>query len=252
MPTDPTGPETLDYSVIIPAYNEAAELPQTLQAVHAAMAAQTASGELIVVDNHSSDETAAVALEYGADRVVFEPINQIARARNAGAAASRGTYFVFIDADTRICPDLLSESLQLLESGRYVGGGSVIHFEGAISAVGRFGIGLWERISKLTKVAAGSYLFCRADAFHGAGGFDEKLYASEEVRMSRLLKKWGKSRGLGFEIIQSSPARTSARKLSWYSGPQILAWVFFMMLFPVAVRWRRLCGFWYQRPEVHS
>ena len=252
MLTDPTENADLDYYVIIPAYNEAAELPQTLHSVNAAMAALPERGELIVVDNHSSDETTAVALKHGADRVVFEPINQIARARNAGAAAARGKHYIFIDADTRIAPELLSESLMLLESGHYVGGGSVIHFEGDISAVGRFGIGLWERISKLTKVAAGSYLFCRADAFSGAGGFDEKLYASEEVRMSRLLKKWGKPRSLRFKIIQTSPARTSARKLAWYSGPQILGWVFFMMLFPVAVRWRRLCGFWYQRPKVHS
>lgn len=140
----------------------------------------------------------------------------------------------------------------MLESGGFVGGGSVIHFEGEISAVGRFGIGLWERISKLTNTAAGSYLFCRADAFNAVGGFDERLYASEEIRLSRLLKKWGRKEGLAFKIISGSPAQTSARKLQWYSGPQILGWVFFMMFFPVAVRWRKLCGFWYQRPKVHS
>lgn len=242
----------MDYSIIIPAFNEGAELPQTLSAVKTAMAEQAATGELIVVDNNSSDETTAVALAHGADRVVFEPLNQIARARNAGAAVGRGRHFIFIDADTRISPELLKESLKLLESGHYVGGGSVIHFEGTISAVGRFGIGLWEHISKLTKIAAGSYLFCRADAFRGIGGFDEQLYASEEVRLSRLIKKWGKSRNLRFEIIQTNPARTSARKLNWYSGPQILGWVLLMMLFPLAVRWKKLCGFWYRRPEEHS
>ena len=236
----PSGPT---YSVIIPAYNEAEDLPATLRA---------AAGEIVVVDNNSTDATADVARDCGADRVVFEPVNQIARTRNAGAAKSCGPYLVFIDADTRICPGLLAESLSMLESGRFVGGGSVIHFEGPTSAIGRFGIGLWERISKLTQTAAGSYLFCRADAFREVKGFDERLYASEEVRMSRLLKKWGRKQGLGFEIIRTYPARTSARKLNWYSGPQMLGWVFLMMLFPFAVRSRKLCGFWYKRPAASS
>ncbi len=248
---DVTPPAEPTYSVIIPAYNEAEELPATLRAVRTAMAAQSCPGELVVVDNNSTDATAAVARDHGADLVVFEPVNQIARARNAGAADSRGRYLIFVDADTRITAPLLAASLSRLESGDVVGGGAVIQFEGSISTIGRFGIGLWERISKLTRIAAGSYLFCRADAFRAVAGFDERLYASEEVRMSRQLKKWGRPRGLGFEIIQSSPAQTSARKLKWYSGLQILGWVGLMMFFPLAVRSRRLCGFWYKRPQVH-
>jgi glycosyltransferase involved in cell wall biosynthesis len=248
MSNQPTTHAAPTYSVIIPAYNEAEELPATLRAVRAAMAAQSAQGEIIVVDNNSTDSTAAVARANGADRVVPEPINQIARARNAGAAASRGQYLIFVDADTRISAELLAESLHRLESGHLAGGGAVIHFEGPISAVGRFGIGLWERISRLTQTAAGSYLFCRADAFQEVGGFDERLYASEEVRLSRQLKKWGRAKNLTFQIICTAPAQTSARKLKWYSGPQILSWVCFMMLFPLAVRSRRLCSFWYKRP----
>jgi len=252
MRTDLLQPVEPHYSLIIPAYNETQELPATLEAIKIAMAAQATRGELVVVDNNSTDDTSAVAHAYGVDQVVFEPINQIARARNSGAAQSRGSYLIFIDADTRISGELLAESLARLDSGRFVGGGAVIRFEGPISAIGRFGIGLWERMSKLTQTAAGSYLFCRADAFRAVGGFDERLYAGEEVRLSRLLKKWGRERGLGFGILSSFPAQTSARKLNWYSGPQILGWVLFMMLFPVAVRWRKLCGFWYRRPEVHS
>lgn len=252
MRTDPILPTGPRYSIIIPAYNEAQELPATLEAVKIAMAAQEAPGEIVVVDNNSTDDTAGVARARGADQVVGEPINQIARARNAGAGQSQGRYYIFVDADTRISAELLAESLTRLESGRFVGGGAVIHFEGSVSAVGRFGISLWERISRLMQIAAGSYLFCRADAFHEVEGFDERLYASEEVRLSRLLKKWGRQRGLHFRIIESSPAQTSARKLNWFSGPQILGWVFLMMLFPLAVRWRKLCGFWYRRPKVHS
>jgi len=240
------------YAVILPAYNEAVELPATLGALRAAMATQPVAGEIIVVDNNSSDTTAAVARAHGADQVVFEPVNQISRARNAGAARSRAEQLIFVDADTRIPAALLTESLRCLASGEIVGGGAVIQFEGPISRIGRFGIGLWERISRLTQTAAGSYLFCRAEAFNAVGGFDERLYAGEELRLSRLIKKWGRARGLKFKIIRTAPAQTSSRKLKWYSGLHILGWACFMLLFPLAVRSRTLCGFWYKRPEVDS
>lgn len=245
-------PTTPDYSIIIPAYNEAIELPATLASIRSAMTAHPLSGECIVVDNNSSDRTAEIALEHGADQVVFEPVNQIARARNTGVRASRGAFLIFVDADTRISPQLLTEALRRLQYGNCVGGGTIIEFDSEIGPIGRTSIAVWKRISQLTRTAAGSFLFCRRDAFEDIGGFDQKLYASEEVRLSRLLRKWGKAHDLSFDIITGAPARTSARKLQWYSGPKMLGWIFFMMLVPIAVRSRKLCGFWYERPEDQS
>lgn len=239
----------LDYSIIIPAYNEAAELPSTLSSIRRAMEAVSLEGECIVVDNNSTDSTTAVAQSHGADLVVQEPINQIARARNAGAAKARGRFLIFIDADTRIQPELLVEALHRLEETPCVGGGSVIKFESEVSALGRIGIGLWEHISRFTRIAAGSFIFCRREAFKAVGGYDESLYASEEVRFSRLIKKWGRSNDLDFVILDKAPALTSARKLNWYSGPQILGWIALMILMPLAVRSRKLCSFWYERPK---
>ncbi len=239
-----------DYSIIIPAFNEAAELPATLAAIRTAMESQSLDGECIVVDNNSTDDTTAIATAAGADQVVFEPINQIARARNAGVAVSQGQHLVFVDADTRISVELLTEALQQLATGNCVAGGAIIEFDGMseVGRIGRIGIAVWKRISQLTRTAAGSFLFCRRDAFEAIGGFDQKLYASEEVRLSRLLRKWGRERGMHFDIITSAPAHTSARKLQWYSGPKMLGWILFMLLVPIAVRSRKLCGFWYERP----
>ena len=239
----------LDYSIIIPAYNEAAELPSTLSSIRRAMEAVSLEGECIVVDNNSTDSTTAVARSHGADLVVQEPINQIARARNAGVAKARGRFLIFIDADTRIQPELLVEALHRLEETHCAGGGSVIKFESEVSALGRIGIGLWEHISRFTRIAAGSFIFCRREAFEAVGGYDESLYASEEVRFSRLIKKWGRSNDLDFVILDIAPALTSARKLNWYSGPQILGWIALMILMPLAVRSRKLCSFWYVRPK---
>lgn len=242
-------PQQPDYSVIIPAFNESAELPRTLAALRLAMSAQREPGEVIVVDNGSDDGTAELARAHGADCVVEEPFKQIARARNRGAAAARSENLIFLDADTRIEAPLLAQTLERLRSGD-AGGGSVIRFEGtAKGQVGRFGIWAWERVSRWTRTAAGSYLYCRKEAFEAVGGFDQRLFAGEEIRLSRLLKRWGRAEAREFRILTTAPAETSARKLEWYSGPQILGWVVFVMVFPVAVRWRRLCGFWYRRPR---
>mgnify|MGYP003302160596 FL=1 len=178
-----------------------------------------------------------------------EPINQIARARNAGATKASGRFLIFIDADTRIQPQLLADALHRLEQTPCVGGGSVIKFESEVGVIGRIAIWAWKHISKFARIAAGSFIFCRREAFEAVGGYDESLYASEEVRFSRLIKKWGKSNGLGFVILDNAPALTSARKLNWYSGPQILGWIALMILMPVAVRSRKLCSFWYERPK---
>ena len=90
-------------SVIVPAFNEERLLQGTLRSIRAAMAAFDRRGwmsELIVCDNNSTDRTAEIARAEGAT-VVFEPFNQIARARNAGAAHASGDWLVFVDADSQ-------------------------------------------------------------------------------------------------------------------------------------------------------
>ena len=88
-------------SVIVPAFNEERLLPESLAAIGTATRAFTDAGwstELIVCDNNSTDRTAEIARAAGAT-VVFEPHNQIARARNRGAGAARGEWLVFVDAE---------------------------------------------------------------------------------------------------------------------------------------------------------
>src|SRR5262245_27581298 len=110
-----------EYSIIVPAYNEEKLLPATLANLRAAMATVPYSGELVVCDNNSTDRTADVARAGGA-RVVFEPVNHISRARNAGARAALGRWFVMVDADTHIEPALLASALERMASGRVAGG----------------------------------------------------------------------------------------------------------------------------------
>lgn len=237
----------VDYSVIIPAYNESAWLPSTLDAVHQAMSALPLSGEVIVVDNNSSDDTAALARAAGAS-VVFEPVNQISRARNAGARQAGGRFLVFIDADTHIPPALLVRAVENLHSGQCVGGGAKVSFDRPLNLAARTGLALWNRLSDLRGLAAGCFVYCRADAYHAVGGFSEEVYASEEIWFSRALRRWGRKHRQEFCVINEPTAHSSGRKLVWFSFWQQAGLLLLMVLFPFFVRYKRLCGFWYSRP----
>src|SRR5438270_12832271 len=81
-------------SVVVPAFNEERLLPGSLSSIRAAAEGFARLGwesELIVCDNNSNDRTAQIAKRAGAE-VVFEPVNQIGRARNTGAARARGDW----------------------------------------------------------------------------------------------------------------------------------------------------------------
>lgn len=238
------------FALVIPAYNEAVYLPDTLAAARGAMAAVAEAfgpGELIVVDNNSSDETAAVARANGADRVVFEPHNQIARARNAGAAATKAPWLVFVDADTRLTGAILAEALSALASGRIAGGGARVAMDRQVTPMVGWIVRLWDRVATTFGYAAGSFFFARRDAFEAAGGFDEGVYAGEEVWLARRLKAWARKRGLGFRVLPD-PVITSARKSDWFSTRAFLAQLAVIFLIPGATRSRRLCAIWYRRP----
>ena len=239
------------YSLIVPAWNEAAFLSDTLQQVNAAIEQLHGStehiGELIVVDNNSTDNTAAIAREYGAT-VVFEPVNQIARARNRGATVASGQALIFIDADTVCSYQLLTSVLDHLASDLVVGGGSLITPDREVAPAGMRAIAGWNWISMRAKLAAGCFIYCRSDAFHAVGGFNERVYAGEELFLSRALKRWGRQHNMHFDIAWTDPVVTSARKLDWYNWPQLASQVL-LILIPGAVFSKRMCKTWYDDGE---
>jgi glycosyltransferase involved in cell wall biosynthesis len=99
--------------VVVPAHDAAALLPTSLGALRASDLPSEA-WELIVVDDASGDDTAAVA-ERHADRVLRlpAPARGPAYARNHGAAAARGEILVFVDADVCVHPDALRRFAEL-------------------------------------------------------------------------------------------------------------------------------------------
>ncbi len=235
------------FSLIIPAWNEEAFLPQTLTSITAVMRQLeykgVHQGELIVVDNNSSDHTADIAKQFGA-LVAFEPVNQIARARNRGAQIATGDCLIFLDADTCCSEKLLEHVLDKLSSGIVVGGGSTVAADREIPRMAMRVIQFWNWLGCKAKLAAGCFVYCRRDAFDAVGGFSDRVYAGEEIFLSRLLKRWGKQNNMTFDIVSIDPVITSARKLEWYS-PMQLARQVLLMLIPGAVFSKRLCRTWY-------
>src|SRR5256714_15511218 len=123
-------------SFIVPAYNEEAELPGTLRAIHSSAIGY--EYEIVLVNDGSTDATAIIGTQFGA-RVISIERRQIAAARNAGAKASRGDVLIFVDADTRIGPEHVRGAMDALENG-FAGGGGGLGFRWEISPRGQVNV----------------------------------------------------------------------------------------------------------------
>jgi glycosyltransferase involved in cell wall biosynthesis len=237
----------LRISVVIPAFNEEKLIAASLVSIRDAMVAFTNKGwatELIVCDNNSTDRTAELARAAGAT-VVFEPINQIARARNCGAAAASGDWLVFVDADSHPSRELFADVATTIESGTCIFGGVTVKMEGRHHLANAF-TGLWNIVSRIGKYAAGSFIFCEAAAFRRVGGFDNQLFASEEVDLSQRLKVLARANGKRAVILHRHPILTSSRKLQLYSSRELLRLLLRAILTPRRfIRSREACHAWY-------
>ena len=85
-------------SVIVCAHNEARYLPACL---HSLLAQTRVPDDILVINNASTDETRAVALQVPGVRVVDEPRKGLPRARETGRLAAIGDILVYLDADCR-------------------------------------------------------------------------------------------------------------------------------------------------------
>lgn len=234
-------------SIVVPAFNEEKLLPASLRSINAAAEAFLARGweaELIVCDNNSTDRTAEVARAEGA-HVVFEPVNQIARARNAGAAAACGDWLVFVDADSTPSRELFADAAEAMMSGNFIGGGVTVKLDEFFPLMSFF-TALWNWTSRIRKWCAGSFIFCEANAFRAVGGFSSELFVSEELDFSKRLAAFGKTKSKRMIILRRHPLLTSARKMRLYSHRDYLRlfWRFFSTQ-GAAAKDREACHIWY-------
>jgi glycosyltransferase involved in cell wall biosynthesis len=205
-------------SIVVPAFNEERLLGDSLERINMAANAFQRRGwttELIVCDNNSTDKTPQIARSAGAT-VVFEPVNQIARARNRGAEAAAGDWLVFVDADSHPSAELFSDVANAIESGRCVAGGATIRLDKKYFIAGLV-TSLWNFASRWRRLLAGSFIFCETATFRKIGGFSHELFAGEELELSQRLWKAAKESGKQVVILHRHPLVTSARKMRLYT-----------------------------------
>jgi hypothetical protein len=191
-------------SVIVPALNEAALLPATLQA----LAANSCPHEVLVVDGGSADATVSLAGAAGA-RVLHSARRQRAAQMNLGAQAARGDTLLFLHADTRLPPRALGDIQTALAEPRTVGGAFLRWFDSPS------GLLRWScRVGHWRARLAGWFLgdqgiFARRQTFRDLAGFHE-WDMFEDLDFSRRLKRCGRVAFLETPVV-SSGRRFAAR-----------------------------------------
>ena len=239
----------MNLSVIIPAFNEADYLPATLESIQRASThLRSQSGvdvEVIVVDNNSTDETAAIAEAMGAT-VVRETVQGIGRARNCGAGVAQGDVLVFVDADVTAPVTLLKVVHEVMSDPACIGGGVDVEYRPRRTVI-RLYLRCWRQLARLTGMVQGATQFCRRSAFEAVGGYDENVWIGEDVDFLWSLKRLARETGWSVHVVRSPKVLPSTRRFDKMPVWRVLLFTnpLFIALFR---RWKSAWADWYKRP----
>ena len=239
----------MNLSIIIPAFNEADYLPSTLDSIRCAserlQSCADVGVEVIVVDNNSTDGTAAVAEAMGAT-VVSEPVQGIGRARNRGVSVAEGDVLVFVDADVTVPVTLLEVVHQVMSDPGCIGGGVDVEYRPRRLVI-RLYLRCWRQLARLTGMVQGVTQFCRKSAFEAVGGYDENVWIGEDVDFLWSLKKLARGTGQRVQVVRTPRVLPSTRRFDKMPVWKVLLFTnpLFIALFR---RWKAAWSDWYERP----
>lgn len=236
------------FSVIVPAFNEAAFLPRLLRSVDVARrrhAGGVQEIEIIVVDNGCTDDTAAIAASRGC-RVVRESRRIIAASRNRGASVAKGEILAFVDADSRIHPHTFTAIDRALEDASVIAGATGVTME-------RWSAGIaltYAMFLPLVWIAGfdTGVVFCRKSDFEAVGGYREDFLFAEDVRFLMDLARQGYRSGRRLVRLRGVKTVASTRKFDRHGD-----WHYFPLVFrslpsltrPQAQRQPFVRAYWY-------
>jgi len=168
-------------SVIVATKNEEKNIENCLLSVKK----QTYTNlEIIVVDNNSSDKTKALASKF--TKFVFNCGPERSAQRNFGAKKARGDYFLFIDADMALSPEVVHECITKVVSLKYK---AIIIPEKSI------GSGFWAQCKSLEKDLYRDISWIEAARFYEKSaflrekGFNELMISGEDWDLSQRIEK---------------------------------------------------------------
>ena len=193
-------------SIIIPTYNEADQISQTIKSILRINKIQANKGqhamEIIVVDGGSNDQTISIAKNCGAIAILSEKKGRAAQ-MNIGASIAKGEIFYFLHADSIPPQNLTGFITDALQNG-YSSGCFRLCFDfphwflKANCWFTRFDINAFR--------FGDQSLFVTRDGFNKCGGYNEDLIIMEDQEIIHRIKKHGK-----FKVMNAA-LTTSARK----------------------------------------
>lgn len=184
-------------SIIVPVYNSARDLEECLSALSASL---RPDAEIIVVDDGSTDKSAAVAERFGVGVVRLVKNRGVAAARNRGAREARGEILFFIDADVVIGPGVVSRVVEFFNAHPDVAAvfGSYDASPRATSLVSRYRNLLHHFVHQNGNTEASTFWAgcgaVRREVFHAIGGFDDKRFTRpsiEDIELGYRLREAG-------------------------------------------------------------
>ena len=169
-------------SVVVPTRNSASKLEQLLLSVRR----QSEPVELVVVDNHSTDETKSIAA-HEAD-LVLDAGPERSSQRNVGVAEATGEFVLLVDSDMVLEPQTVAECVTAAEDADAV---AVVVPESTVGEGALAHIRALERSCYEGDETIEAARCFRRDAFLEYGGYDEELWAGEDWDLPQRMREEG-------------------------------------------------------------
>ena len=183
------------FSIIIPTLNEEKFLPGILKDLEKQ---KEKNFETIVVDSFSTDKTKQIALSFSKSlRLRFKQHREkkVAAQRNNGAGLAKGGYLIFFDADVRVSPSFTKRAKRIVVKRKglmflpYVSPDNEHkQYEPLFDLVNLL-VELSQNLPK--KFSLGGTMIIENDFFKLIGGFNEKLFISEDHELLQRASRWG-------------------------------------------------------------
>lgn len=191
-------------SVIVPTYNSQSTLGTCLKSI---IDQSYRLVELTIVDNHSTDQTKAIAQKYTTQVLTKGP--ERSAQRNYGVRQARGDYVLIIDSDMELAPNVIKACVHLTQTNPKI--------KAVVIPEESYGVGFWAQCKKLERSFYVDVDWMQAarffdkKIFQNVGGYDEALVSGEDWDLSQRVEKIAAVEQIG-EFILHNEGRVSLTK----------------------------------------